>query len=399
MLRPNGTTTDSQKQDPNGLRPIPLPPLGDKPLVSVLIANFNYAAFLSDAIESVLSQTYRDFELIICDDGSTDGSWDVVGRYKDRDSRVKAVRQLNAGQARAMNTAFQQSRGEVICLLDSDDVFMPTKLENVVHAFAVSPQSGLAVNRMFRVDKYRRRLCQMPVFHRLEEGWYGPSLDPAAGPPFLPGLAPCSGLSLRRTVAERILPLPRHGKFAADALVLHLGPLMTPIVAIEAPLSEYRVLHGGNWGGTARCTEEQLQRWVGFHKEIWYQWHSYLQSALPEFSPLRSSLPSKTAPSVYAYALARFRADPAARTIHAELVDTPYFHAMPRLHRWYWRSAAFLPRAAFVRSFGMLRNQDPAKIFLSRGLQTCRSLLSGARKILFLGQKAERNENEANGRP
>lgn len=382
MRRRNAAALDCPDRQENGLKPIPLPRLGDDPLVSVLIANYNYAAFLGDAIESVLRQTYGNFELIVCDDGSTDGSWDIINRYREADPRITGMRQSNAGHARAMNAAFQQSKGEVICLLDSDDAFLPTKLEKVVQAFAGSPQSGLAVNRMFRVDKNRRRLCKMPVFHRLEEGWYGATLDLAAGPPFLPGLVPCSGLSLRRAVAELILPLPKRLRFA-DVLVLHLGPLITPIVAIETPLSEYRILHGGNSGGTARCTEEQLERWVGFHTEIWSQWHSYLQSALPDSSRSKQSLPSKMAPSVYTYALARFRSDPKAKKIHSELVNTPFFRAMSRLHRWYWRTAAFLPRAAFLRSFGILRNQDPAKILLSRTLQACLGALSAATKPRF----------------
>ncbi len=125
------------------LKPVSLGPLPENPLVSVLTANYNYAAFLGEAIESVLAQIYTNFEMIVCDDGSTDKSCEVVEKYGQRDPRVRLLRQQNGGQASAWNTAYRECRGDIICFLDADDRYLPEKLEVVVQAFRSAPDSGL----------------------------------------------------------------------------------------------------------------------------------------------------------------------------------------------------------------------------------------------------------------
>jgi len=164
-----------------------LGPLPKQPLVSILISSHNYAAFLGDAIESCLSQAYNNLEIIICDDGSTDASQGIMARYESRDPRIKAIYQQNGGQALALNSAFRVGAGEIICLLDADDVFLPNKVEQVVAGFAASPDSGFAINRMTRVDKARKYLGDIPMLYRLPSGWqavfscYGPALDCLCG--------------------------------------------------------------------------------------------------------------------------------------------------------------------------------------------------------------------------
>lgn len=93
---------------------------------SVLINNFNYGTFIGQAIESVLAQTYPAYEIIVVDDGSTDNSRDVIQSYGDK---IIPIFQENAGQASAMNTGFSRATGDIICFLDSDDFFVPQKLE------------------------------------------------------------------------------------------------------------------------------------------------------------------------------------------------------------------------------------------------------------------------------
>src|SRR5688572_166602 len=81
------------------MTPLQLPPLGHAPLVSVLIVNYNYEHFLSDAIESVLKQTYQNFEIVICDDGSKDNSRELISEYARKDARVKPIFKENGGVA------------------------------------------------------------------------------------------------------------------------------------------------------------------------------------------------------------------------------------------------------------------------------------------------------------
>lgn len=98
------------------------------PVVSVLMPVYNAADYLADAIESILCQTFRDFELILIDDGSTDGSLQIAGRFND--SRLKIVRNAsNLGVATALNIGISKSRGPFLARMDADDISRPERLE------------------------------------------------------------------------------------------------------------------------------------------------------------------------------------------------------------------------------------------------------------------------------
>ena len=93
------------------------------PFVSVIMCNYNYGKYVAEAIQSVLSQTYRHFELIVVDDGSEDNSKEIICSFDDH--RIQTVFSKNSGQASAFNTAFGMVKGEIISFLDSDDWWMP----------------------------------------------------------------------------------------------------------------------------------------------------------------------------------------------------------------------------------------------------------------------------------
>ena len=80
------------------LRPIELRPFSAEPLVSILVSNYNYARYIGETIESALGQTYANIELIVCDDGSTDDSVQVIEQYERKDARLQLIRKANGGQ-------------------------------------------------------------------------------------------------------------------------------------------------------------------------------------------------------------------------------------------------------------------------------------------------------------
>ena len=100
--------------------------------VSVIMPAFNVAPYICDALESVLGQTYSDLEVVVVDDGSVDGSAAIAERYAARDSRVRVFRKANGGISSSRNRALQVARGEMMALLDGDDVWDPTYLEQQV---------------------------------------------------------------------------------------------------------------------------------------------------------------------------------------------------------------------------------------------------------------------------
>ncbi|TAJ43693.1 glycosyltransferase family 2 protein [Methanofollis fontis] len=98
--------------------------------VSVIIPTYNRGNRITNAIDSVLNQTYRNIELIIVDDGSTDNTEDIVSMYINKDERVKYIKhEYNKGGSSARNTGIKHSYGQYVCFLDSDDKWLPSKLE------------------------------------------------------------------------------------------------------------------------------------------------------------------------------------------------------------------------------------------------------------------------------
>lgn len=104
-----------------------------RPKVSVIMPVFNCERYLAQAIESVLNQTYKDFELIVVDDGSTDNSPAIIREYAQKDMRIRcAFHEENQGVSAARNTALDMAKGEWIAVIDSDDVWHPQRLEKLL---------------------------------------------------------------------------------------------------------------------------------------------------------------------------------------------------------------------------------------------------------------------------
>jgi glycosyltransferase involved in cell wall biosynthesis len=337
--------------------------------VSILITNYNYARYLGDAIASAIRQSYGNLEIIICDDGSTDASLDILAIYERQDSRIKVARQSNGGQSLALNTAFNKSSGEIICLLDADDVFLRDKVRRVVDAFAESPDAGLAVHKMSLVDGRRKYLGGIPCLCDLRSGWQGALAD-LSGPRVLPGLPPTSGLSFRRSVADVIFPLPAGLRAYSDTLIQVVAPLATPIVAVNQTLSEYRV-HGANIGGVSTFTEERLRNIVAYEREIWGAWRRYLSLASAEASS-GLPLPEERALSVMDYAYARYKADRNVRQAY-KAIPPAQIECLPGPLRWFWRSSLFLPDWLFQRAFDFAYGQTRLKTVTRRILNAWRN--------------------------
>jgi glycosyltransferase involved in cell wall biosynthesis len=106
----------------------------DKPLVSVIIPVYNGREFIGEAIDSAAKQTYRNLEIIVVDDGSTDGTLSILHEYADTDDRIRVISQANGGVAKARNAAIAAARGEFIAPLDADDLWLPTKIERQMQA-------------------------------------------------------------------------------------------------------------------------------------------------------------------------------------------------------------------------------------------------------------------------
>ena len=206
------------------------------PLVSVIIGNYNYGLFLAEAIESVLKQTYRHFELIIVDDGSTDNSREVIESYQ---GKLKAIFQPNSGQGVAFNTGIAEAQGEIICFLDADDYYHPDKLSKIVRSFQANPQWVQISHGRISVDREGNPVGSGSKTHNqgdvskllLRWGRYAMGIT--------------SALAYRRQIVQQVLPIPTTRNEAADTYLTAAVPFYGEVGCIDEPLMFYR-MHGNN---------------------------------------------------------------------------------------------------------------------------------------------------------
>lgn len=142
------------------------------PMVSVVIPVYNSAPYLKESIESVLAQNFQDYELIAVDDGSTDGSGEILDAYALQDSRIKVFHQENQGISGARNAGMAQARGKYIAVMDSDDVCLPDRLSKQVALMQKHPEVGICGTRCsFFGDKGEYLGTTPPIDYKLINCW------------------------------------------------------------------------------------------------------------------------------------------------------------------------------------------------------------------------------------
>lgn len=172
-------------------------------LVSIVIGNYNYERFLNQAIDSALNQTYKNVEVIVVDDGSKDKSRDIIASYGDQ---IIPVFKENGGQPSNYNAGFAASRGDIICFLDSDDIFLSNKVADIVKIFEFHEEVGWCFHNLQLVDEKCNPL-DIKIGTDYISGVYDFQDRIKAGkiPPYLP---PSSALCFRKSLLEKILPMP-----------------------------------------------------------------------------------------------------------------------------------------------------------------------------------------------
>jgi glycosyltransferase involved in cell wall biosynthesis len=341
--------------------PVPLKDLPAQPSVSVLITCFNYGAYVSQAIESALGQTYPPAEIIVSDDASSDNSCDVVETYVKRGVGVRLLRNPHGGMAANLNAAYRNCTGDIICLLDADDTFLPTKIERVVNAFRANPQAGFAIHRAILVDNQKRARGLYPLLSALPSGDCAQVTYDNCG--ILMGLPPTTNLALRREIADRIFPIPVEYTGYAEQMFHRLAPLMTEVCAVDEPLARWR-LHGANDQNSTHINSRRLERELKIMDSLWLEQKRYLEgvdTALAQsFPPIqRNSLYLKTN-----YMRHRLNNDPAMRQAHEDLCRYG-LRANSKVDT-FWRYSNRLPRPMFQRAIDLLLTQSVWKQMVNR---------------------------------
>ncbi|MBN8766981.1 MAG: glycosyltransferase family 2 protein [Thiobacillus sp.] len=138
-----------------------------QPTVSVIIPTYNREKFIGDAIKSVLDQTFQDFEIIVVDDGSTDGTAGVIKEFYSE--KIRYIYQSNQGRSQARNHALNLAQGRYIAFLDSDDLYLPEKLGMQVDFMDKHPDYGMIYTSAYCVDENGNSLPH--VYEAKASGW------------------------------------------------------------------------------------------------------------------------------------------------------------------------------------------------------------------------------------
>ena len=222
-------------------------------LVSVVIPNYNYGAFIGSAIDSALALNWPRVEVIVVDDGSTDDSRTVIERYADR---VVTISQRNAGQAAACGAGFVRSQGEVVIFLDSDDLLDPSVPREIAQVWR--PGVSKVQFQMKTIDEFGADLgTAFPNYHRC------PSPEDIRHSVMKTGAyltPPGSGNAYSRDLLLQVFPLDGPPTFA-DTYCLAAAPFFGDVVTVPKPLVSYRV-HGRNDGAFSTLDVPRFAREV-----------------------------------------------------------------------------------------------------------------------------------------
>jgi len=221
------------------------------PLFSVLVAAYNQGAYILDTLDSVARQTFPDYEIVVVDDGSTDDTvarvraWEREFARSHPGNRMVFVSTPNRGQSAALEHAFELSAGRYLCLLDSDDRWVPEKLERLARAAGADPGAGMIVHPLFVIDSAGNRTGDVrPKRAKLSSGDIREQMR-RTGRHVAPAT---SGVTIRREVFAQLVPMPTKVlKFGADGYLTFGATLLSPVHALEEPLGEYRMHPDGQY--------------------------------------------------------------------------------------------------------------------------------------------------------
>lgn len=203
-------------------------------LVSVIITNYNYEMYIAEAIESVLNQTYKNYEIIIVDDGSNDNSLQIIHEYKRQyPNLIKTIEQENSGQATAFNNAFEMASGKIIALLDADDYWYPNKLETIVNYHRQYP----AIQHNLNINNKEKMTILDDKIQKQQYAWENYAFT---------GFIPTSALSFVKSSLEFVFPIQDNGyKVCADWYLKSMYLNEHDIFSLNESLGCYRA-HGSN---------------------------------------------------------------------------------------------------------------------------------------------------------
>ena len=242
---------------------------------------YNAAKYIKETIESVLSQSYSDWELIIIDDGSTDNTLVIVKQYATSNAQIRYIYQENKGQSFARNRGIEEAKGKYIAFLDADDLFLPTKLEKQIKFLENNPECGVSYCKIYHFFEDNKQ----KLFYNSQPHYSGDIFEKVLAQNFVNPLA----VVLRKEI------LDKYGAFKEDwrrvdeqYLWVKLAFSGVKFCYLDNPLAYYRV-HSQSLSNQAQYILETSEKYLELIDlvEKWKNDDNFIQRVL---LPLRKKI-------------------------------------------------------------------------------------------------------------
>lgn len=230
---------------------------------SILIVNYNYGRYLSDAIDSALSQTWPHVQVVVVDDGSTDESALMMQTYGDA---IQTIYKKNGGQASGVNAGYPRLTSETVLFLDSDDVLEPDAIEKTIGFFA-DPQIVKVCWPFTIIDELGHPTGEIRYRHLPTGDFRRQALRIGPASHYTP---PQSGNFWRRSLLDDLMPVDETDfRNIVDAYLFTFSPFFGSFHSVDEPLTQYRV-HGASVS-TAFTARKRMEHWEirARHLEPW----------------------------------------------------------------------------------------------------------------------------------
>jgi glycosyltransferase involved in cell wall biosynthesis len=353
--------------------PLSLPELPPQPTISIAITAYNYGSFLPECLDSCLRQTVWVDQIVVVDDGSTDDTQRVLAEYGSRFPNIVGIRQSNRGMCAAMNTALAHCAGDIVLLLDSDDVIVPQRVERVIEALRQPIDGrlpGWVHHYLMRFADGRPEIGLAPHYGATApRGMLAEAVVHQAGSPVH---TMTSGLAFRREVLAAMGPLDERRHMTQDHQMRTGAALLSPLAWIPEALTRYR-LHGGSDSSTLMLTSERVARIRDCHVgvDVWVR--RLLERRQAGLSDAWRPLDDQPAYLWLSFLQRWWAGERRDYALLRRIIDHPDTRHGPRLVRWHYRAGLYLPKSLYVAYLRFVFGYSPLKSFIRTAIGRSRS--------------------------
>jgi len=350
------------------IEPLPLTELPTQPRVSIVIASYNYGRYLGECLDACLGQSRPPDEIVVVDDGSKDNTWELLSDYMARYPQVRGIRQANGGVCVATNVGIAAATGDVVVLLDADDVPAEKRVERVLAALQQRVDGrvpGWVHHPLRRFSETHDDLGLTPHYHTPPEGWLGPQVLAGSQSPVA---TISSGLAFRRELLEAIGPLGEDRCLVQDMQLWIAAPLLSPMAWIPEPLGRYRA-HGvsDSFGGMlSSLPKVKLTRQRTEMIDAWMR--ALIQRRMPAALPQWRALDEQPGYNWMRFLEGWLEGSGRDFGLLMKVLRHPDTRAAPLQQRVYLYSSTCLPQSWFTAFSGLVFGASPLKAFVRRSL-------------------------------